>query len=308
MTELNKKMFDLLINGYSVEQVKEKMNLSSKQFLNRIEQIKNEGYLLKKIFNIDGSSYYQLSNLLNDNEILHINSNSDNFSFILVSDLHIGNKLEGLYKMKEVYEFAKENNIHTIFHVGDFFNGIYTKNGYKFPVLENSDTIEKQIERGINEYPIDKEIMNYILGGNHEYYTVNYGFIDPLLALERNRTDFSSLGYGLKKININSLNFVLFHKLSLTPLENPYELKELTFVGHNHNSLINTMQPKIIKLPTLSDIKFEDNYCEPGFTLVKVTVPHVYVKNFTVLPNMKPILTYNLFFENINPKKLINNK
>ena len=53
MTELNKKLFDLLINGYSVEQVKEKMNLSSKQFLNRIEQIKNEGYLLKRIFNID---------------------------------------------------------------------------------------------------------------------------------------------------------------------------------------------------------------------------------------------------------------
>ena len=308
MTELNKKMFDLLINGYSVEEIKEKMNLSSKQFLNRIEQIKNEGYLLKKIFNIDGSSYYQLSNLMNENEVLHINSNNDNFSFILVSDLHVGHELEGLYKMKEVYEFAKENNIHTIFHVGDLFHGIYSKSGNKWDVLENSNTMEKQIIRCINEYPFDKEIMNYVVGGNHEYYCVHHGSIDPLLALERNRTDFSSLGYGLKKININSLNFILYHKLSLTSLENPYELKELTFVGHYHDSLINTMHPKIIKLPTLSNIHFEKNNSASGFILVEATIPHVYIKNFTVLPNMKPILTYNIFLDNVWQKNLVKNK
>lgn len=254
MTEKNKELLNYILNGYSVEEIKKKMNLSSKQFLRRLHQISYEGYHLKRYFYIDGQSVYCLNKELNKPETFVINSTKSENEFLMISDTHFCSSFGDMNYMKEIYTYAKEHHIHTILHLGDLIAGVYTKKGELLKTLkEEYNTIDKQVKYVVENYPFDSKILNYMLLGNHDYYSLFFDGIDVGKKFENSRTDFISLGYGNCTVSIHNVNMNLIHRLIVTS-NKPLNTNYISFYGHSHTARteINDECKKIL-VPSLSN-------------------------------------------------------
>lgn len=108
MTEKNKQLLDYIIKGYSVEEIKTLMHLTSKQFLLRIRQLARDGYSFHRNFDIDGTCVYQLNKSLVQEENFTINSEKNINEFLIISDTHFGEKRENWNYINKIYNYAKK--------------------------------------------------------------------------------------------------------------------------------------------------------------------------------------------------------
>lgn len=253
MTEKNKQLLNYIINGYSVELIKKEMNLTNKQFLRRLHLIMYEGYNLKRYFYIDGQSVYRIYREIDYSNNFIINSSKSENQFLMISDTHFGSNFEDFKLVEEIYNYAKKNDIHTIFHLGDFIDGIYTKTGKLLSTVNKEyQTLDKQIQHVVESYPFDSHILNYILLGNHDYYSLQFDGIDIATKLEHSRTDFIPIGYGNKTVSIRNINMNLIHYLG-TKENRPLNTNYINFYGHSHRARIEMNQNyRKVMVPSLS--------------------------------------------------------
>ena len=203
--------------------------------------------------------------------ICEINDNN----ILIISDTHLGSLNENYDYLDLVYEFASKYNYHNILHGGDFMQGSCK------PTIPYQN-LDDQIYRVVEKYPYDKNIKNYVLLGNHDYFLVRKYNDIPSYFYSRDDIDI----IGIKKVYINWYNYLitLNHKVPKFDLDMPRVESLINFAGHRHElSIIDNT----IYIPTLSnDIKYygtNNNY--PGFLTAKIEDDNLFVESYNIVDN-----------------------
>jgi len=269
MGKTNDEILELIQKNASANEISKITGLSNKQLFHRLNMLKIKGYDFSRKYYSDGEIVYHLNKgFEKEKDICLITKPKDNeLKLVLISDLHTSNEKERIDLLNEVYEFCVKNDINIIINAGDVIDGLLGSQAKKY------NTIEEQIEYLIKTHPFDKNILNFVCLGNHDYDALEKTGQNLETSLFNRRHDIISIGYGTGIINIKNDKLVVRHpNTPITPKYKNIDLNENTFIisGHSHHAkqiycgnLLN------YKLPSLSDLK-TDNYSFPGF--VKATI------------------------------------
>ncbi|MDE5539776.1 MAG: metallophosphoesterase family protein, partial [Bacilli bacterium] len=154
----------------------------------------------------------------------------------LISDTHLGRtgdiKRERLDLIDNCFDFCKQNGIHIIIHGGDFIDGLMDpRYDFENPIKAQAE----QIDYAINHYPYDKDILTFLVIGNHDYDAYARCGQNLAIALNDRRHDIVPFGIGCGKMRVKNDSFLVTHRLMNG--ENPRLLRDphiLRFNGHTH--------------------------------------------------------------------------
>ena len=225
-----------------------------------------------------------------------------NEPFVVISDTHIGSELENIRYLNRVYEYCIDNNIKKILHTGDLFQSTIR------PVSKKMRDLEKQVEHGINHYPSDPSIDNYILFGNHDFHLIKHN--EDFLEIIDSRSDFNLMGFRKAYFKWAKHLMCASHDIDKFKLRLPNVDPFIRFVGHRHEMKV--VGDTSIMVPTLSeDVKMYSQYNNPGFLLVKpegnkVKVFHYFIKDFSEDKKGKWIESVPIFPHGVVLTKKIN--
>lgn len=232
MTEKNKQIIEMVEKEYSLNEISSKVGLSNKQVHSRIISLNRIGMNFERQFFYNGDVTYKLvkdiKSRIDTNEIDLYTSHEDvAIRIVVVSDLHFGNEKARLDALNEIYNYCINNKIHIILNAGDLIDGSYgtTKRNY--------EDIGNQIEFMFKKHPFDKNILNFILLGNHDITTLKSLGIDLKDFLNNRRPDLISMGYGRGVVNIKNEQLILRHNI---PGFKPgvSDQNKIVLIGHNH--------------------------------------------------------------------------
>ena len=182
---------------------------------------------------------------------------------VFVSDTHFASKYENIEYILMVLDFCRNHGIFYLFHGGDIGAGmIDSHKKYQLPI--------KQIEHILDVYPEDKNIYQYLLGGNHDAKYLKHGY-DLLKILSSEKKNIYPLGYSQSYFTVYGYPISFEHH---SKIRSKYRLVDFPFViaGHSHKS---RFAEDFIKLPTLSDDIHIENMVDglPGFVVMD-TISH----------------------------------
>ena len=271
MNESTLKLIELIKQEKTANEIAKELKISNKQLFKRLLKLRTMGFNVKKKYYYSGDIVYSL---YNDVPIQPLNSvdiitspEDQEFEAIVISDLHIGSIDERLDLLNKIYDYCVKNNIHTIFNAGDIIDGMFGR-GDKL-----HDNIFDQIEYAIKKYPFDKSILNYAVLGNHDFDSLLKGGKDLALVLQNYRQDIVPIGYATAEVNIKNDKIVLRHPIEVVRNEpNKQYAHTVMFKGHYHKMEIVPISAGncIVKVPSLSNINFMDDYLVPSALKIKL--------------------------------------
>ena len=272
MTNTNNLILDLINKNASVNEITNITGLSHKQLFHRMNMLKIKGYDFKKKYYYNGDITYKLIKGITEEEIgkTLLTSKKNTLKIIMFSDLHIGNINERPDLLYAVYEKCIKDDIHIIINAGDLIDGPKTCGNYHDKKILD---IEKQVERMLKNYPFDKNIINFICLGNHDYASLKESGLDLDKILDNKRHDLVSLGYGFGCLNVKNDQIIVRHPTEINKIDNLN--KKLIIVGHSHRAR-NVISPDntMLYLPSLSDMKYHDGTGEhhqfPSFIIANL--------------------------------------
>lgn len=192
-------------------------------------------------------------------------------SFLLISDTHFGSKEENYELIKNLYSYAKKQNVCACFHLGDIF-----KIGE-----EEIDKIDEFYKNFEMYYP--KDIKTYSICGNHDKYMHTVCPITPfyeepkidrpldIRILNRLNSNFNSFASDRFTASINNTKFHFSHRLyisrilmdkkidKLSDIENESKWlsydEKILISGHLHDGFIYTTNNNLyLGVPSSSDL------------------------------------------------------
>ena len=232
-------------------------------------------------------------------------TNKDYIELIVISDLHLCNKLDRIDLVYKTYEYAYNNNIHYIINLGDLIDSFMPHNKDNLKIKN----IYKQIDYVIDNYPLNNDIKTYILYGNHDYYQMYKHNINVSKLISNERNDLINLGYGEAYLNIFDNYIKLSHDIPY--FKNYKENIEtiINLIGHYHNFKINNYDNTLfIYAPSLSNLSPNNSLIIPSILDIKISfnnqiISKVNIKNMDLEKNI-----INSEFDiclNINNKRYI---
>ena len=266
--QIDNDIMELIKQNYSTNEILDIINISREELYKRIMNIRNNGFGVYRNCSVNGDIIYgnvntiSTSNRSKNNLKLEIPEETRSFKAVLISDLHLGGNHERLDLLNNVYDYCAGNNINIILNCGDLIDGLYHDLN---PTLKDA---EKLINKLINDYPFDKNILNLICLGNHDLYFLDKFGINLKNLLLNHRHDLYPIGFGNAKIIMKNDAIYMKHKLSNNYAERQIsKANPVIFEGHKHFS-----EPKIYLVedenrfcaPTLSN-SFIYNSGYPGF-------------------------------------------
>ena len=301
MTDLNKKLLELISQERTINEISDILKLSHKQIYTRLKNLKIHGFEFNRKYYYDGNIKYQkiFNPKDNDNTISLITSNTEQeITIMLISDIHLGSTYERLDLLYKIYDYCIKKNIHIIINAGDLVDGITIGNSKKI------NTYEKQINYLIKKYPFDKNIINFVCLGNHDFDSLQNSGQDIHNILNNFRHDLVSLGYGFGSINIKNEQIYIRHLIQGLKVEKAPS-GSLVLHGHSHKATITTNQNCLIHIPTLSDLCLEDNISSPGAMVMTLAFDRGYYKTIYLeqLIVDNNIYTVNQFKSDLLPNR-----
>lgn len=264
MTEINQKILDMIAKNASVNEISKVTGLSNKQLFYRLNMLKIKGYNFSRKYYYDGEICYKLQKGFETVKDISLITRPEDteISMVFISDLHLSNKRDRVDLLNKVYNFCIKEGIHTIINGGDIIDGLLGyQNQKKFK------TLEEQVEYMLKVYPYDKNILNFICLGNHDYNLLATQGQNLETIFLAKRHDIVSLGYGKGVLNIKNDKLIVLHPT--TPTISPIESINdgLMLKGHYHNSK-NIVNGNLtcIQLPSLSNVISD----LPGFIKAKL--------------------------------------
>lgn len=261
MLELDKKMVELLQKGVTFTKLKTKTGLCSSDLVQKMNRLKEKGYLIDRNFNEYGVKFKII-----DKPLMVLQNNvtittGPKFSFLVISDTHIGNIYENIALIRKIYEYAEDNNIHYVFHLGDMIEGV-AKEGQNSDRIKR-DNVHDQVDYLTRYYPKSDKVETLYILGNHDYRCMIEG-IDISKIISNRRLDMHFLGYKNSKLHVCNRNLLMHHPFFIDKAQKyDDEVKELyynpdfdiIFRGHTHNNLVyvNDMNSLVINVPACYD-------------------------------------------------------
>ena len=132
-----------------------------------LNQLQLDGFDMSKRYYSDGRTKIILPKNLNELEQCKNSSpiqlvtftNETQLKSLIISDFHMCCGAENLKLLDEAFELAVKNGIHTIFCCGDLINGVRSY---------NQINLQDQMDYLIKNYPHDKNILSFMVLGDHE--------------------------------------------------------------------------------------------------------------------------------------------
>ena len=197
----------------------------------------------------------------------------------LISDTHIGNEKDNFNYIKLSYNQFDEENIETVFNLGDFFDAFNQQNVYTQQEINAICT--KQIQRAYDLYPKNKK--TYIIFGNHDELFRKAG-ID--LIKEFNTNYLIPLGYGGCYIKIYNYKIFLEHEVKSSRLVPPLYNYDVIIGGHSHFFKYKKARHHL-KITSCCDIQPNGYFNElyyPGFAILNTNSP-LTIDGYTIRNN-----------------------
>ena len=301
MTDINKKLLELIMHEKSINEIANILHLSHKQIYARLKNFKIHGFDFNRLYFYDGNIVYKQIFNGNDknNDISLITKNTDqDITMMLISDIHLGSKYERLDLLYKIYDYCIKKDIHIIINAGDLIDGITIGNDKMI------NTFEEQINYLIKKYPFDKNIINFICLGNHDFDSFQSSGQDLSTTLYNFRHDLVSLGYGFGCINIKNEQIYLRHLIPGLKVEKAPS-GSLVLHGHSHKATFTINQNCLIHIPTLSNLFIDNNISSPGAMVMTLSFDRgyyktIYLEQLVVNDN---IYTVNQFKSDLLPNR-----
>lgn len=225
-------LLKLISENKSLNEISSVLGLSPKQIHMRLTMLRNSGYLFDRIFSYSGDTFYSFHNPLiqQSNTIINVDEDINTIRAILISDTHLGHINDSIECIDAMYNYCTKEGINIILHTGDFFEGIYDsrKKQCKFKNAEN------QISYGLKTYPYDKNILNFILLGNHDATFITNNGIDIQSVILNKRHDLIPIGYGCSDIILGNYLIKMRHQMQNIKLKNINPNNTIFLYGHSH--------------------------------------------------------------------------
>lgn len=205
------KIYNLIKNGDTVEEVCHKIGINEDEFSGLIELFRLEG----KNLTID---FVDNQKIITKNRIYSKKNEQKNHidelihtKLCIVSDTHLCSKYQQLTLLNEVYKEALARDITDILHVGDFLDGDYhtVRPDHLYQIFEYGFT--NQTNYAIEMYPHIEGITTHFITGSHDdtHLKNGGGFVGE--RIEERRPDLKFLGPEEAKFRINNLTILLKH-------------------------------------------------------------------------------------------------
>jgi len=268
MSEVVVKLLDLINKGYTLNDIIYELNLSNEEIYRIFRELNLMGIDFNRKYYDSGDIIYlpkkdiDLSAKKNTINIV-TNAGTDCFRALLISDLHIGNEFENIKAWYDIYDYCVINNIHNIIILGDFLDGINTG---KIELKKHVNSLE-QIRYAVSNYPFDKNILNFMVLGNHDIDSLTNEGIDFSTYLYNFRHDIVPIGYGHCRINVKNDRIFLSHPLCIgVGYNHEFTSNYLLIKGHQHisKSIIGNNGNCSLYVPSLSNLFPNDNQFLPG--------------------------------------------
>lgn len=192
---------------------------------------------------------------------------------IVITDTHIGAHTEDIKLVACAYNYAYQNNINNIIHLGDLVQGNLDEHNIKIKEYD------KQIEKAKEIFDYTPGLNTHVLLGNHDYYLPNDYYIYLKQLLDKlNNTKYLGRRYSYITLCDND-PIRLDHYIPCLCNELMPKLPvNLTLEGHHHQYAFEKYGIKNnIYLPQLSSI-----FALPGFFVLETTGNEFIIKNIRI--------------------------
>ncbi len=278
MGEIEDLVIRFISNGCSNNEIINMLNITPKELWKILEALKNKGIDLKRNYHYDGSVYYDIDDAKsgNHNVIIHMPDDATEFVALVMSDLHLGRSMnspikrigERLDLVKRCFDYCTGEGIHTIINGGDFLESVSD-----IQECSVNQTLAQmhQLDYAIENYPSDKNIITYLVLGNHDFDAYNLYGASVVEELNNRRHDIAVMGFGYGRVHVAKDNFLVIHKLKNS--SNSDYLREyysFSLKGHSHKMkyFYGGSNPDIY-IPALLD---QDDELDAFKSVLKITI------------------------------------
>lgn len=256
MTENQKLLLKLIKEGRTCNDISKELNISNRQLYNRLLTLKNKGIILEKNYYSNGQITYKIPSVssivynkakISSNNILSLHEEKD-MKMLIISDLHFGNKLERLDLVDNAFNYCVKNGINTILCVGDMIDSSFAKS------REEYNTAEKQMKHFVKDYPHDKNVLTFAVGGNHDIYAF-YKKSRSIIDYTNNyRHDIIIGDFLLNTINVKNESIDLYHHIDNFTGQKTDSVIRLHGHAHKYSTQVDSKNKLQVVVPSLSDI------------------------------------------------------
>lgn len=306
MNERDLLLLKLISENKTCNEICKIMKITNKQLCNKMIKLKGEGYLFNtklysdgKIVYIKTDTFEKLKKMNKNSSTIITDNKEKSIKILVISDLHLGNAYERIDMLDEAFNYCCKAGIHIIFCCGDLIDGTYSR------VEKNITDSKDQIDYFIKNYPFDKSIITFAVGGDHDISCFYKDGLNIMEVMKRYRQDIIIGGYNNTKVFIKNDSILLNHYINGGTF---YYGSPVRLFGHFHNykTCIGSNNSLQVNVPTLSDLtdtfpsalEMELNF-EKGY-INFVDLKHIYFENGAkTLSEMEYQILYNKHKKNL---------
>lgn len=198
--ELRTKLISDLQKEKTLEELIGRTKLPKNEVLGMIEQLRIDGYDIRRIQRQGTTLYYSSKTADTTYEQFeHYHDVDQTFKVGLVSDTHTSSKYWQRTYLHMAYDDFEKEGIHSVYHAGDISDGMYSNRAGNIYELYRFG-YDEQLEEIIKEYPMRPGIVTNFITGNHDATHMMNGGANIGKGIEAARPDMVYLGHEYAKI------------------------------------------------------------------------------------------------------------
>ena len=241
-------LLKMIQNNSKLSYIMDKLGLSKYEVLGLVKEIESEGiYKIKDAWD-DGEPIFTLEkSLIPERQVYqHAIGETTKFTFMVISDSHLGSKNEQLTFLHYLYDEAQRRGITNVYHCGDISEG-FKKSRDDHMYSLHSIGFDDQADYIIRNYPEREGITTFFITGNHDHFHIQNGGANIGKRISASRKDMQYLGINTAVIQLTpNCKMELFHPQDGSSYALSYsgqkyldslsggDKPHIIFVGHHH--------------------------------------------------------------------------
>lgn len=214
---------EILRKGTTLNEMSDKLGISTSCCETIMEDIKNQGYNVQQI-----GDTFLISNIVVPKENIITNEwhGEKVIRFGLMGDTQINSKYTQLTHLHKLYDIYKQEGITEVYHTGDIDEGEQMRIGHQYECYnQGADDHVKEI---IRVYPHREGITTHFITGNHDASIIKRCGYDIGVPIAEKRADMEYLGQSQATINLTpNCTLELRHPIDGTAYALSYKLQKM---------------------------------------------------------------------------------
>lgn len=207
---LRKLLLHKLRTKTTVSYLLDTLPVDTETIFAEITRLELDGYEIEK-WNDNGTRYLQLKKRPSDDHRQVNIQVKEQESILVISDTHIGHHRSEIKFLNQVIQYAYNQGVRKVLHVGDLVEGNYMSIRPTSIKELTAIGFDDQIELADQSLPKLDGLHYYGISGNHDFTHMRNTFADPVKTLAKMRDDFTYLGHNFGKIQLGKIDIALVH-------------------------------------------------------------------------------------------------